>query len=77
MRTHLKAGRRIAAIISELNYAVTRLTELRMTTELGHGDRAPDTYAEFLLRTSVTSVHEPPARTKPAISAEDRCCAEE
>ena len=52
------------AVLSEMNYASARLTALRLSDGLEQSDRAPDTYAEFLLRTSVTSLHEPPARCR-------------
>jgi hypothetical protein len=53
--------RRVASTIREMNDAVKLSTEYRLSREIGFGDEAPDTYAEFLLRTSVTSVHEPSA----------------
>ena len=56
--------RRVQAVLSEMNYASTRVTALRLSDGLEQSDRAPDTYAEFLLRTSVTSLHEPPARCR-------------
>jgi len=52
------------AVLSEMNYASARVTALRLSDGLEQSDRAPDTYAEFLLRTSVTSLHEPPARCR-------------
>jgi hypothetical protein len=57
----------LAALLGEMNYAVRRLTELRMSRELGFGDdEAPATYTEFLLRTSVARVHEPSAGRRAA-----------
>ena len=57
-----------AAVLSEMNYASTRITALKLSEGLETSDRAPDTYAEFLLRTSLlipgVSVHEPPARCR-------------
>jgi hypothetical protein len=53
--------RRVASTIREMNDAVKLSTEYRLSRGIGFGDEAPDTYAEFLLRTSVTSVHEPSA----------------
>jgi hypothetical protein len=44
-----------------MNDAVRLSTEIRLSRGLGFGDQPPATYAEFLLRTSVTSVHEPSA----------------
>ena len=57
-------ARRVQAVLSEMNYASRRVTALRLSQGLEQSDRAPDTYAEFLLRTSVTSLHEPPARCR-------------
>ena len=57
-------ARRVQAVLSEMNYASARMTALRLSEGLEQSDRAPDTYAEFLLRTSVTSLHEPPARCR-------------
>jgi hypothetical protein len=53
--------RRVASTIREMNDAVKLSTEYRLSRGIGFGDEAPDTYAAFLLRTSVTSVHEPSA----------------
>jgi hypothetical protein len=50
--------RRAAAIIAECNEAQQRMIELWLSVE--HG-RAPDTYAEFLLRTSGSLRREPAA----------------
>ena len=60
--------RRVAATVREMNEAVRRMTELRMTRDLGYRSGPPSTYAEFLLRTSVTTVHEPSARQRAAAS---------
>jgi hypothetical protein len=62
--TIIRIARRVRAVVSEINYASSRLTALRLSTGLEQSARAPDTYAEFLLRTSVTTVHEPPARCR-------------
>jgi len=59
-----RIARRVQAVLSEMNYASARATALRLSRELEQSGRAPDTYAEFLLRTSVTSLHEPPARCR-------------
>jgi hypothetical protein len=56
--------RRVQAVLSEMNYVSTRMMALRLGKGIEQSDRAPDTYAEFLLRTSVTSLHEPPARCR-------------
>lgn len=57
-------ARRIRAVLDEMNYASARITALKLSEGLETSDRAPDTYAEFLLRTSVVSLHEPPARCR-------------
>ena len=56
--------RRVQTVLSEMNYASSRLFALRLSQGLEAPGRAPDTYAEFLLRTSVTTLHEPPARCR-------------
>jgi hypothetical protein len=56
--------RRVRAVLNEMNYASTRATELMLNGDMERSGRAPDTYAEFLLRTSGTSLHEPPARCR-------------
>jgi hypothetical protein len=57
-------ARRVQAVLSEMNNVSKRMTALRLSEGLEQSDRAPDTYAEFLLRTSVTSLHEPPAHCR-------------
>jgi hypothetical protein len=56
--------RGLRAVLSEMNYASARMTALRLSEGLEQSDRAPDTYAQFLFRTSVTPLHEPPARRR-------------
>jgi hypothetical protein len=58
--------RRMANTVREMNDAVKLTTELRLSRGLAFGDEAPATYAEFLLRTSATSVHEPSAACRRA-----------
>jgi hypothetical protein len=58
-----RVTRAIVGIVEECNYAQRRLLELRMDPEryvLPSWD-APDTYDEFLARTSGRLVHEPSA----------------
>ena len=57
-------ARRVQSVLSEMNYASARATALKLSEGLEQSDRAPETYAEFLLRTSVTTLHEPPARCR-------------
>ena len=59
-------ARRIHDTVSEMNYASNRLLELTLSGSLMESDQAPDTYAEFLLRTSAVSLHEPSARRRGA-----------
>jgi hypothetical protein len=55
--------RRVAAVIAECNYAQRRIAALRASPDgyLTRPDLAPDTYREFLFRTSGSLVHEPSA----------------
>ena len=70
--------RRVANTIREMNDAVKLTTELRLSRGLSFGDEPPATYAEFLLRTSATSVHEPPAARRQSAGRDggsgDRSC---
>ena len=57
---------RICSIVAESSYAQHRVAELRFAPDryvLGRTN-APDTYAEFLFRTSGPLRHEPPARKR-------------
>jgi hypothetical protein len=64
--------RRITGTIGEMNDAVKLSTELRLSRALGRTDQPPATYAEFLLRTTVTSCHEPSAARRAAAAAAGR-----
>ncbi len=59
-------ARRVHDAVSEMNYASKRMTELMLSYGLAESDQAPDTYAEFLLRTPATTRHEPSARGRAA-----------
>lgn len=59
-------ARRVCAVVSECNYAQRRLNELRFAPDQYGSRRAPDTYGEFLLLTSGSLRHEPPARDRDA-----------
>ena len=64
MYTVLRAvARRVAAVIAECHYAQRRLTMLRVSPDryLVQPQGAPDTYEEFLFRTSGPLAHEPSA----------------
>ena len=54
---------RVAAVIAECNYAQRRLSVLRASPDryLAQPELAPDTYQEFLFRTSGPLAHEPSA----------------
>jgi hypothetical protein len=60
--------RRIGQIIAECNQAQRRLTYRRLAYDsyLPEPDATPDTYAEFLLRTSGPSPREPSAHQRRA-----------
>jgi hypothetical protein len=67
MRETFRAiARRLGTVVAECSYAQRRVTELKVTGHLTDTDRAPDTYQEFLLRTSGLLRHEPPAARRPA-----------
>ncbi len=57
-------ARRIRDTLDEMNYASSRATAMMMSGGVEAGDQAPDTYAEFLLRTAGPARHEPPARCR-------------
>jgi hypothetical protein len=54
---------RVVTIIAECNYAQRRLAVLRLSPDryVAAPDQAPDTYREFLFRTSGLLAHEPSA----------------
>ena len=57
---------RVAATVHEMNEAQQRMAVLRTAADryVEHPGAAPDTYAEFLFRTSGVLLHEPPARKR-------------
>jgi hypothetical protein len=61
-----RLARRISDVIAECVHAQRRMTELAMAPDryLLDPDVAPDTYPEFLFRTSGLLRHEPPARAR-------------
>jgi hypothetical protein len=76
-RTKLKmtlqnVGSRIAAIHAEISYAQRRLDAMRTNPDLYLTDpgKMPETYAEFLFRTSGVLVPEPAARRAASSSKE-------
>jgi hypothetical protein len=60
-RTAKHLVKRIAEVVAECNYAQRRSFAIMTTPDsyLMDRDHAPDTYAEFLFRTSGGLVHEP------------------
>ena len=61
-----RLARRIVAIVRECNDAQRRMTAVSTAPDryIAHPDAAPDTYAEFLFRTSGLLRHEPSARAR-------------
>jgi hypothetical protein len=74
IRTLAGLARRAGGIIAECNDAQARLTALRTAPDsyLADPDRAPDSYAEFLFRTSGALLHEPAASRRAAPSRQPR-----
>ena len=58
-----RLGRRVADLVAECQYAQRRMSALRTNPDIygRDGNKAPDTYAEFLFRTSGARPHEPAA----------------
>jgi hypothetical protein len=59
-------ARRVGAVVAECNYAQRRITVLQASPDhyLVAPQQAPDTYQEFLLRTSGPLDHEPSAAAR-------------
>jgi hypothetical protein len=57
---------KVADTVREMNEAQRRMLVLRTAPDryIGNAGAAPDTYAEFLARTSGVLLHEPPARKR-------------
>jgi len=62
----VRFARRVYHVFSEINRANKRANRLLLAYGLAESDRAPDTYAEFLLRSRATILHEPAARRRAA-----------
>ena len=62
----VRFARRVYHVFSEINRANNRASRLLFAYGLPESDRAPDTYAEFLLRSRATILHEPAARRRAA-----------
>jgi hypothetical protein len=65
-RPLVRAAQKVGDLLAEMNYAQRRLLISRTTTDpyLTEPDRAPDTSAEFLMRTRGVLWHEPPAAAR-------------
>jgi hypothetical protein len=61
-----RIARKVAAVIGECWYAQRRLDALRTGPDLyaDRPDAGPDTYAEFMFRTSGVLLHEPSAQRR-------------
>jgi hypothetical protein len=69
----IRVARRIAAIHTEISYAQQRLDAIRTNPDVyltDGGDKMPETYAEFLFRTSGVLVREPVAARTASSSSE-------
>jgi hypothetical protein len=60
----VRFARQASHVFSEINWANRRMTTLMLSYGVVESDRAPDTYAEFLLRSRVAVFHEPAARRR-------------
>ena len=61
----VRFARQASYVFSEINWANKRMTALMLSYGV-ESDLAPDTYAEFLLRSRISVLHEPPARRRGA-----------
>jgi hypothetical protein len=70
----IRMARRIAAIHAEISYAQNRLDAIRTNPDryLTDGDKMPETYAEFLFRTSGVLVREPNAARRQLVARSTR-----
>jgi hypothetical protein len=66
MNRVLRLARRIGALVAECNYAQRRITVLQSSPDhyLVAPGQAPDSYEEFLLRTTGPLDHEPSAAAR-------------
>jgi hypothetical protein len=77
MRAIRHAAAAVADVVRECNYANRRMTELWTFPDrrAGRGNRAPDTYADFLWRSPGALWREPPARRRAAGACPHRLAA--
>ena len=68
MNPFLQLARRTGVTLTEMNYALKRITQLRLAYDRysDEPNAGPDNYAEFLLRTSSPLRHEPSADQRDA-----------
>ena len=59
-------ARRVCHVASEMHRATTVASSLMLSYGVAESNQAPDTYAEFLLRSRATTRHEPAARRRAA-----------
>jgi hypothetical protein len=62
LRGARRAARAVADVVRECNYAQRRMLELRLFGP--DGDRAPETFGEFLFRSPMTLWREPSAGSR-------------
>lgn len=62
----VRFAHRVGHVFSEVNQANKRTTTLMLSYGMPESDRAPDTYDEFLIRSRISVLHEPPARRRGA-----------
>jgi hypothetical protein len=62
----VRFARQTHHVLSEINEANKRATKMRLAYGMAESDRAPDTYAEFLFRSGLVTLHEPPAHRRSA-----------
>ena len=65
--TARRVAGRVAGVVREMHEGQRRMLVLRTAVDryVADAGSAPDTYAEFLLRTSGVLLHEPPAHKRP------------
>jgi hypothetical protein len=70
----IRVASRIAAIHAEISYAQNRLDAIRTNPDLylTDGHKTPETYAEFLFRTSGVLVREPIAARRQFVARSTR-----
>lgn len=62
----MRAARKVRDLVLEMDYAQRLMLIRRLNTDsyMRNPNSAPDTYAEFLLRTRAPLRHEPPASSR-------------